>query len=163
MEWDDIDRLNKPWIVPDVEEFEKERQRLEQETTLISVNPIRDGRHIRELAEQCEAFQWEQVSDLSPTAERAFAELQELFRDYGECEELYTSTQKLDVNSDFQSLYTTILREGFELGFAGRSVILRWENHETAAKVPLKLMYLVIAARTRLPLKLRVLRKEPFR
>jgi hypothetical protein len=103
-DWEDIDIFNKAVPLPNVERLRKKAERLKQKTVVIPCEPIRNGRELREIVDIIQGCQFSQIVDLPENAQRTFAQLQEYFQEYAECDELYTPTQKLDVNNDFQQM-----------------------------------------------------------
>jgi transcriptional regulator with XRE-family HTH domain len=154
-EWPDIDLFNKPWPLPNLEKFRQEKARLDRETVEIPIEPLTTGMQIRELAELAQASAFHPFGDMPEEVQQTFAELQDYYREYGDVDDCYSATQKLDVNRDFQRMIDTLADADFVFGGGTRRV--RLVDQQPTDKEPLRLMvtYLIATPRDALPKSIR--------
>ncbi len=157
LDWEDIDAFNKPWPMPNLERLKAEQERLERETLPVSITPVKTGRALRELAELATAWQHSQFGELTDTAEQALASLQEYFQDYGEINDCYSPTQKLDVNRDLEALLNELASEGISMSAGTREV--RVSLGEAGKSMPATVVHLVAAPTGAMPEIIRVPRR----
>jgi hypothetical protein len=70
---------------------------------------------------------------LSTDAEAEFAALMDYMRDFRDCADLYSESQKLDVYADLQDHIDALAQQQVALSYSVRKVALRW-NHAVAAE-----------------------------
>jgi len=123
-EMGDIDTLNKPFSVPTAEELKAARDRFDEGHVTVVLSPLTSGRQLAKLAECSELSLAEPGFELEAGAAQVFAELADYFREYGDCSELYTEVQKLDVYNDLQQLMDALKLQGVSLRFAERKLYM---------------------------------------
>lgn len=101
-DFEDIDALNKPFSIPTVEELQAAQAAFERDHITLAVAPLTTGRQLAVLVAACEMDLSEPAFELSREAAAEFAALIDYYRDYRDCHELYSETQKLEVFDDLQ-------------------------------------------------------------
>lgn len=162
-EFPDLDTFSKPWPLPNIEKLREESARIERETVAVSVQHLARGKQLRELAEQAHSFLITSIDDPTDEVETLMAALQEYFVEYGDCHDLYSATDKLEVNQHFQERIDALQALGVGLVGGCRSVRMRFQNaepHNTG--VALDIAYVVSGPLNALPQTIRVPRKDRF-
>lgn len=126
--YEDLDVFSKPWPLPNIEKIKEETARIERETVSVDVVHLAKGRQLRELAEQGHSFLITSMDEPDDEIDMLMAELQEYFVDYGDCHDLHSATQKLDVNKRFQEWIDQLAEKGVCLVGGLRRVRLRSRN-----------------------------------
>jgi transcriptional regulator with XRE-family HTH domain len=158
----DIDVFNKPWPIPDMEKIKQEADRINRETVEVAIQPLPTGRAVREFGELSNASGFHQFGPMSEEAEHVFAELQDYFRDYGDVDDCYSATQKLDVDRDFQRMVDDLKAAGFALGGGSRRVRLVDRQPTDAEPLRFTIVYIVVAPVDALPTSIRAPRSAQF-
>ena len=99
---EDIDALNKPFSLPTPEEAQAAQEAFEREHMTLAVAPLTAGRQLAGLVTSCEMDLSEPAFELPREAASEFAALVDYYREYRDCQELYSETQKLEVFDDLQ-------------------------------------------------------------
>lgn len=139
---EDIDTLNKPFSVPSAEELKVAKEKFDREHITLSLSPVTTGRQLATLAEISQLSYAEPAFELPREAAQLFAELVDYFREYGDCSELYSEVQKLDVYEDIQRDIDELKAQGVSLRFAERELHMRLGNNDK----PTRLMALYVLA-----------------
>jgi transcriptional regulator with XRE-family HTH domain len=156
LDWD-LDTFDKPWSLPNADRLKAEQDKLERETIAIKVTPVTSGRHLRELAELAEGWQHNQLTDLTPIAEEIFAEMQEYFQDYGDINDCYSPSQKLEVNRDLQRMIDLLLAEGVSISAGTRR--LRFGKKDDKDAIIATVVHVVAGRTEEMPNVIRAPRK----
>jgi transcriptional regulator with XRE-family HTH domain len=101
--YDDLDIFEKPWPFPNVEKLKAHSAELDKTTLVVPVTRIRDARTLRTMAESAECSATEELGELAPEAREAFASIVDYLRDYKDVSDLYSMTQKLEVDRDLDA------------------------------------------------------------
>jgi transcriptional regulator with XRE-family HTH domain len=162
-EYGDLDTFNKPWPLPNIEKLKEESARIESETVAINVQSMARGKQLRELAEQAHSFLITSIDDPADEVEAMMASLKGYFVEYGNCHDLYSATDKLEVNQHFQEQIDALQALGVGVVGGRRSVRMRFENAEPDhTGVALDIAYVVSGPLTSMPQTIRVPRKDRF-
>ena len=153
--WSDIDTFNKPWPIPDDEALKKEMRKLDEETSLLAVEKVSSGRHLRELVAAVSCLAFSQLTDLPEEIEQTFAELADYARDYGDVDDCYSAVEKLGVNKEFQEMIDTFEKAGYSLGAAIRKLVCP-SNGERQKALALTSLHVVIGSTNGFPPNIRV-------
>jgi transcriptional regulator with XRE-family HTH domain len=124
-EFDDIDALNKPFSIPTAQELEVARLQFERDHMTLSVAPLTSGRQLASLITSCEMDLSEPAFELPRDAAVAFASMVDYYRDYRDCDELYSETQKREVFDDLQQHIDALRTLGIALCHGQRKVQVR--------------------------------------
>lgn len=101
-DFDDIDMLNKPFSLPTAEELQATQAAFERDHITLAVAPLTSGRELAGLITTHDMDLSEPAIELSREAAEEFAALIDYYRDYRDCCELHSETQKLDAYDDLQ-------------------------------------------------------------
>lgn len=143
-ELDDIDALNKPFSVPSAEELKATKEKFDREHVTVALSLLTSGRQLATLAECSELTLAEPAYELPREAAESFASLVDYFREYGDCSELYTEVQKLDVYEEIQRHIDELKAFGVSLCFAERRLQMKLGTGDVGDKpVPLAALYVV--------------------
>lgn len=162
LEIDDIDFFNKPLPFPDVEKIKEASERLNKETTLVSLKKVQNGKMMREVLEAGNALSFDSVIELSQAMEECFANMQDYFRDYLDIYSEYSAIDKLQVNKDFELLLDEFSKNECSIGVATRSVVLNNNEDYKSTPFALSLNHFVICSSNNFPEKVRVRKQTDF-
>ena len=161
-EWPDLDIFNKQWPIPNEERLKSEQDRIERETVAVAVETVTTGRALREFAERAESWMLSQMGEIGNEAAIILAELQDYFTDYGDINDCYSATQKLDVNADFQGMIDRLAAHGIGIVAGMRRVKLSFHVKGPMDTMRLTIVYVVAGPATALPATIRVARSGNF-
>lgn len=142
-EFEDIDALNKPFAIPSEEELKAAKEKFDQEHVTLTAIPLTTGRQLARLAQTCTMDLSEPAFELTREADEAFAALVDYFRDYRDCADAYSETQKLDVYDDMQSHIDALKALGVSLRYAERKVQVKWDLSPDSKPIPATVLYVV--------------------
>lgn len=121
-EFDDIDVLNKPFSLPTAEEFQAAQAAFEHDHITLGVALLTNGRQLADLITAHDMDLSEPAIELSRDAAEEFAALVDFYREYRDCSELYSETQKLGVYEDLQRHIDVLRALGISLCHGRRKV-----------------------------------------
>jgi len=123
--FEDVDAFNKPYVIPTAEEMAAEKERFENEHVTLKAARVESGKQLADLACGCNAWMFSEGVELSGRAEEAFAGLSDYCRDFAECSELYSATDRLGVYAEMDTYLANLTRQGVCLAAATRSAVFR--------------------------------------
>lgn len=115
-DYEDLDIFDKPWSFPNVEKLKTYSAELEKTTVVIPITRIRDARTLRIITEGARSSATEEVGVLSTGAREAFASIVDYLQDYNDIRDVYSMSQRLDVDRDIDALLKAIANEGADVG-----------------------------------------------
>lgn len=143
-ELEGIDVLNKPFTIPSEEEAKAAKEKFDREHVTLTAIPLTTGKQLAKLAETCSMDLSEPAFELTREADKTFAMLVDYFREYRDCADVYSETQKFDVYDEMQSHIDALQALGVSLRYATRKVRVTWGSHAADAKpMPLTVLYVV--------------------
>ncbi|MBB3800634.1 transcriptional regulator with XRE-family HTH domain [Xanthomonas arboricola] len=143
-DFEDIDALNKPFHIPTTEELKVAQEKFGSENVTLTALPLTSGRHLAKLAENCSMDLSEPAFDLPREAAEEFAALVDYFRDYRDCADAYSETQKFDIYDELQAHIDTLQAQGVSLRYAERKTQVRWGSDQPdATPVPVTALYVM--------------------
>lgn len=142
-EFEDIDALNKPFHIPTAEEIRATQEKFDQEHVTLAALPLTTGKHLAKLAESCTMDISEPAFEMSREADETFASLVDYFREYRDCADEYTETQKFGIYDELQSLINALKTAGVSLRYAERKVQVKFGQDTGNAPAPANLLYLI--------------------
>lgn len=142
-DFEDIDALNKPFTIPSEEEAKAAKEKFDREHVTLKAISLTSGRQLARLAEACSMDMSEPAFELPREAEENFAALVDYFREYRDCVDAYSETQKLDVHDDMQSYIDTLKTLGVSLCYAERTMKVKWGMDADSAPMPVNVAYIV--------------------
>lgn len=147
--FEDVDAFNKPYVIPTAEEAAAAKERFEKEHVTLKASRIESGKELAALAVSANAWMFSEGTDLSGPAEEAFAGLSDYCRDFAECSELYSATDRLGVHGELDAYLATLGAEGICLAAATRAATLR--SQPSAPGVRMNILYVVAFPRNAVP------------
>lgn len=158
--FEDIDAFNKPYAIPTDEEIAAAKERFEKERVTLKAEPVKTGKQLAGLAGECNAFLFSEGVDLSGTAEELFAGLSDYCRDYGDCADLYSATDRIDVYEELDTYIANLDGEGIRLAAAKRSAMFKAQG--ATQGVRLDILYVVAFPKDSVPDNFAVQRQVRF-
>lgn len=147
--FEDVDAFNKPYVIPTAEEIAAEKERFEKERVTLKVTRVESGKQLAALAGGCNAWMFSEGVDLSGPVEEAFAALSDYCRDYAECKELYSASDRLGVHEELDMYLASLAKDGVCLAAATRGVMLRAQP--SAPGVRMDILYVVAFPKDSVP------------
>ena len=144
-ELQDLDALNKPFSIPSEAELKAAKEAFDRDNVTLALAPISTGRQFAKLVEGCEMDVSEPAFELPREAAEAFAALVDYFRDYRDCSELYSETQKLEVHEDLERHMDELRSLGISLRYAERKLRIKFGPPAPDAK-PMEVTALYVVA-----------------
>lgn len=122
--FEDIDTLNKPYVIPTAEEMELAREKFERENITLDALPLTTGRQLAGLAETNSLDLSTPGFDMAREADEEFSALVDYVREYRDCAELYSEVEKLEVYDALQVHIGALKEMGVSLRYAVRQLNL---------------------------------------
>ena len=144
-DFENIDALNKPFHIPTPEDLKAAQEKLDREHVTLAALPLTTGRQLAKLAEDCSMDLSEPAFELSREAAEEFAALVDYFRDYRDCADVYSETQKFEVYDDLQAHIDALRTHGVSLRYAERKLRVKWGLSQAEAK-PIQAIALYVMA-----------------
>jgi transcriptional regulator with XRE-family HTH domain len=155
--YDDLDTFEKPWPFPNVEKLKAYSAELDKMTVVISITRIGDARTLRTMIEGAESSATEELGELSAEAQEAFALIVDYLRDYNDVHDLYSMSQRLDVDGDIDALLKTVADSGATVGAGLRHTRVRFKSDApNCDPMAWTNIYFVLAPDNALPSSVRV-------
>ncbi|MCY1306277.1 hypothetical protein D9M70_561300 [compost metagenome] len=102
------------------------------------------GRQLAKLAEECAADLIEPAFDMSREAMETFAHLTDYLRDYRDCADVYSESNKLEVYDELQSHISLLSEQGVGLRYATRKLNVSWKSDsEGQGATPIAVLYVI--------------------
>jgi transcriptional regulator with XRE-family HTH domain len=136
----DIDLLNKPLPIPTPEDLAAAQAQLARDYLLLPATPLRSGKTLASLVEASQMDQSALAFDAPEAAEKAFAQLVDLFRDYRDIDDLCSEAEKVDLWREFQEHLDELHSLGVTICWATQTVPVRLGGQGEA--VPVAALYL---------------------
>ena len=118
---------------------------------------ISDGHTLRMMVEGAESSAIEELGELSPEAREAFAAIVDYLRDYNDVREMYSMSQRLEVDRDIEGFLRKISEQCAAIGAGLRHAKLRAKS-DPPDRAPMDWtnIYMVLARDAALPSSIRV-------
>jgi transcriptional regulator with XRE-family HTH domain len=143
-ELEDIDAFNKPFPVPTAEELQATREKFEREHIMLKALPLETGRQLARLAEAHSMDLSAPGFELPREADEEFAALTDFMREYRDCSDYYSETQKFEIYDVLQQHIDALKAAGVSLRYAERKVSLRFRHDmENARPFDTSVLYVV--------------------
>ncbi|WP_150428677.1 helix-turn-helix domain-containing protein [Dechloromonas sp. CZR5] len=142
-EFEDIDALNKPFTIPSEEELKAAKEKFDREHVTLTAIPLTTGKQLAKLAEICSMDLSEPGFELNREADETFAALVDYFRDYRDCADVYSETQKFDVYDEMQSHIDALKTLGVSLRYAERKMQVKWGTEPDSKPMSVNVLYVV--------------------
>lgn len=142
-EFEDIDALNKPFTIPSEEELKFAKEKFDREHVTLTAIPLTTGKQLAKLVETCTMDLSETAFELAREADETFAELVDYFRDYRDCVDMYSETQKFEVYNEMQSCIDALKTLGVSLRYAERKLQVKWGAEVDSKPMLVNVLYVV--------------------
>lgn len=142
-EFEDIDALNKPFAIPSEEELKAAMEKFDLEHVTLTASPLTTGKQLTKLAEICSMDLSEPGFELTREADEAFAALVDYFRDYRDCADVYSETQKFEIYDEMQSHIDALKMLGVSLRYAERKMQVKWGTEPDSKPMLVNVLYVV--------------------
>ena len=142
-EFEDIDALNKPITIPSEEELKAAKEKFDREHVTLTAIPLTTGKQLAKLAEICSMDLSEPGFELTREADETFAALVDYFRDYRDCADVYSETQKFEIYDEMQSHIDALKTLGVSLRYAERKMQVKWGAEPDSKPMPVNVLYVV--------------------
>lgn len=141
--FDDIDALNKPVDIPSPEEIAAAQEEFEREHITLDALAVTTGRQLADLMQSTSADLSAPGFEMDRKAQEEFAALVDYLRDYRDCADLHSETNKLAVHDDLQAHIDALKALGVSLRYAIREVRLVTSSDPAAKPWPTAVLYLI--------------------
>jgi transcriptional regulator with XRE-family HTH domain len=140
---EDVDVFEKPFSIPSADDIRAAKEKFNRENVTLPTTPLTTGKQLAKLAETCIMDLSEPAFDLSREADEVFALLVDYFREYRDCADLYSESQKFEVFDELQSLMDDLKTKGVSLRYAVRKVRVKWGLGSDTEPAPATILYVV--------------------
>jgi transcriptional regulator with XRE-family HTH domain len=141
---EDMDIFNRADALKSDEQLRKETEEFERTYLKLDTTIATTGRQLAEFAEGVTMYVFQNAEGCSKEAEKVCASLFDYLREYGDCDELYSFTQKLGVYTDISEYLENLRRAGFSACFAVRHTKIVGSNWANKTPMPVSIGYLSI-------------------
>jgi transcriptional regulator with XRE-family HTH domain len=142
-EFEDIDAFNKPFTIPSEEELKAAKEKFDREHVTLTAIPLTTGKQLAKLVEICSMDLSEPGFELAREADETFAALVDYFRDYRDCADVYSETQKFEIYDEMQSHIDALKTLGVSLRYAERKMQVKWGTEPDSKPMPVNVLYVV--------------------
>lgn len=155
--YEDLDIFDKPWPLPNIGKLKAYSAELDKTMVVIPITRIQDARTLRTMTEGAESSAIEEIGDLAMEAREAFASVVDYLRDYNDVGDLYSISQRLDVDRDIDALLTTVADAGATVGAGLRHARVRFKpDAPNCEPMDWSNIYFALAPSDALPSNIRV-------
>ncbi|MFJ3057166.1 helix-turn-helix domain-containing protein [Herbaspirillum sp. NPDC087042] len=141
-EFEDIDGLNKPFLIPSPEELAAQKEKFDREHVTLTALPLTTGKQLAQLAETCSMDLFEAAYDVPRELDQVLAGLIDYFREYRDSYDLYTQVDKFDVYDEMQGKIDSLRSLGMSLRYAQRRMAVRFGMGD-GKSMPAEVAYIV--------------------
>jgi transcriptional regulator with XRE-family HTH domain len=138
---EDIDAFNKPHTFKSAEQIKKEGEAFQHKHMTLPVTAASAGKQLADLAEQAQMRCFQQPDNVSGEAAEIVSGIFDYLADYGEVDELYTYTQKLEVHATLDEQLSRLKDAGYSLCYALRKTSLMGKDWVDKTPSPVGIAY----------------------
>lgn len=124
-EFEDIDAFNKPYLIPTETELKAAKEKFDQENVTLPALPLNTGKELAGLVEIASMDLSTPAFELTREADERFAELIDYFRDYRDCADMYSQSDRFAIYDDLQEHIDALQALGVSLCYATRKVAVK--------------------------------------
>ncbi|QOY90374.1 helix-turn-helix domain-containing protein [Paludibaculum fermentans] len=143
-ELEEIDFFNKPLIMPNPERMRAEVEKIKRENVTMEARIVGSGQELVRLFESVQMDSFSSAVELHGVAAEAFAGLVDYLRDYRDCADLMSETQKLTVFDEVQGYMDALRKAGFSISHARRDTRLVGRDWADKTSWEVSIAYLVV-------------------
>jgi transcriptional regulator with XRE-family HTH domain len=159
-EFEDLDTFDKPWPIPNVEKLKAYSAELERTTIVLPITKIEAGRTLRTMIEGTSSYAVEEIGSNKSAAQEAFAAIVDYLSDYNDVREVYSMSQRLEVDRDIDGYLKSIADGGSQVGSSIRNAKIRFRSDAPGLEpVNWSNIYFILAPQGALPPSIRVPKK----
>ena len=159
--FEDIDFLNKPLNLPTEEVLRAQQEEFEEENVVIPAHSLTTGRQLATLVADCDMDLSQPMFALPSEADAKFAALVDYHRDFRDCADLYSETQKLEVYAELQAHIDALTALQVSLYYATRKVAVGWDAEKPKRSItPASVLYVLAYPSGQIPKQVTVARKS---
>lgn len=140
--FEDIDAFNKPYVIPTPEKMQADKERFDKENLTLKAVHVETGKQLIQLVDLSMASMFSEAVNLPEPAERLFAEISDFCREYADCKDLYSATDKLEVYAQLNGSVTSLMEQGFSIMAASREA--NFKAKESSSDFKYGILYVVI-------------------
>lgn len=133
--------------MPDPETIRAEVEKIQRENVTLEAMIVGSGQELVRLFESVQMDSFSSAVELRGSAAEAFAGLIDYLRDYRDCADLTSETQKLAVFDDVQRYMDALRKEGFSISYARRGTRLVGRDWVDKTPWEVSIAYLVVFPR----------------
>lgn len=122
---EDIDYFNKPHVIPTAEDVAAQKAAFDREHITLKSHPISSGRELAQVVSSYVMDYSEYTFELPAEVSEHYARLIDYYRDYRDCADLYSETDKLAICAEFQEMLDVMLNLGVTLSYATRRLTFK--------------------------------------
>ena len=142
-EFEDIDALNKPFSIPTPEELQAAKEKFEREHITLKALPLETGKQLAQLAEMHSMDLSTAGFEMAREVDEEFAALIDFMREYRDCSDCYSETQKFDIYDGLQQHIDTLRASGVSLRYAERKMQMKLGLDPDNKLMPVNVLYVV--------------------
>ena len=158
-ELDDIDAFNKPFRLPEPKQIQAAREQFEREHVTLEAHIAASGRDLVRLFDTADMSSSSSVVELEGDAAEAFAGLVDYLRDYRDCSDVMSETDKLGAGREAQSYFDRLSAVGFSVVHARRKTALVGKTWPDKTPLKMTIAYLVVYPKGKEPTAIAVRRQ----
>lgn len=155
---DDIDAFNKPHLFKSEEQMRKEAEEFRRLYVTLELTLAKTGKQVADLVEKANCYVFHQQDGVPREAAETVATLFDYMRDYGDADEFYSYSQKLQVQRDFEGYLEALKQAGISMCYATRKAYLVTRNWKNQTPFPVTIAYAIVAPKGEEPAHVSVLR-----
>ncbi len=161
-EFEGLDIFEK-WPFPNLAKLKAYEAELDKTTVVVPLTRIRDGRTLRMMTEGAFGSVAEELGQISYTAREACAAMVDYLRDYNDIREMYSMSQRIEVDHEIEAFLKTISDEHAAVGAGLRHARVRSNDSPNCEAMDWTNIFVVLAPDNVLPPNIRVPRKFSLR
>jgi transcriptional regulator with XRE-family HTH domain len=138
---EDIDTFNKLQTFMSGEQIKKDAEEFQMTHMTLPVSVATTGKQLAELAESTQMRCFQQPDNVSKPVAQLVAEIFDYLTDYGEVDELYSHSQKLDVHAALDEQLTLLKAAGYSLCYSLRKTSIVGKSWVDKTPMPVGIAY----------------------
>ena len=146
-----------------VNTYQEGIKKLHPDTDFIDAVEAKSGKDLADFAECINAWSSDFDDDAPDEAERLFCLLADYLQDYGDADDLYSQTARLDVHAELGEILADLNQEGYGFYYATRRMQMTGDNWEDKTPLKFTLGYMRLLPKGIAPAKFAVPKKGSFR
>lgn len=127
---EDIDVFNKAYAIPTAEQIAEEKARFEKERLTLKGQRVCSGKQLGRFVESASASMFTEAVEMGTPHDEIYARLTDYCREYADCAELYTATDRLSVYEDFDEILEDLKKADITLVAAVRDMELKVQGSD---------------------------------